>query len=77
MAAADLDGDGVTDLVAVNAGSRDISVLLGTGGGAVEPEQRFVGHRRGGVTSITVADLDLDGLADLVIAGSVLLQPRP
>ena len=51
--------------------------MLGTGGGAVEPEQRFVGHRRGGVTSITVADLDLDGLADLVIAGSVLLQPRP
>jgi hypothetical protein len=29
------------------------------------------------VTSITVADLDLDGLPDLVIAGSVLLKPRP
>lgn len=37
----DLNGDGKRDLVVVNEGSDDISVLLGNGDGTFKPQKRF------------------------------------
>jgi len=41
IVADDFDGDGRLDLVATNAGSDDLSVLLGEGAGTFMPEQRL------------------------------------
>lgn len=62
---ADLDGDGVTDLLA--AGDDGVSVFSGLGDGGFRTYERispitFRGH-------LVAADLDLDGLDDLVTQG--------
>ena len=66
VAVADLNGDGAPDLVTANAGSDDVSVLLGSGVGTFEPQQRFAAGN--GPLSVAVADLDGDGAPDLVTA---------
>jgi FG-GAP-like repeat len=64
--------------VTANVIYNDVSVLLGNGDGTFQPQQRFaVGVQP---FSVAVADLDEDGLLDLVTANagsndvSVLLQ---
>ena len=63
---ADVNHDGIPDLVTANKGSNDVSVLLGHGGGTFAPQQRFtVGADP---VSVAVADLNHDGIPDLVTA---------
>jgi hypothetical protein len=72
IAAADLDGDGITDLAiaetATGIGTGSLAVLIGTGGGAFAPERHFIATR---VPAIVRAhDVDGDGALDLVAVGS-------
>ena len=61
---ADLDGNGLTDLVVRNAGNGTISVFFANGHGWFEPAVNLqVGL---GASDIKVTDLHLDGLLDIV-----------
>ncbi|MFQ5665160.1 MAG: FG-GAP repeat domain-containing protein [Candidatus Binatia bacterium] len=71
VVAADLNGDGLPDIVTANAGSSNVSLLLGRGDGSfvrLEPisiriNELFVVDLR----AVAVADLDGDGIPDLVL----------
>jgi hypothetical protein len=65
VVAADLNHNGILDLAIANKGSRDVSVLLGRGGGAFESEVRFpLGGR--GADVLLSGDVDADGHVDLI-----------
>jgi hypothetical protein len=62
---ADLDGDGELDLAALNAGSNDVSIFAGLGGGAfAEHERTLTGPSP---SAFAAADLTGDGAVDLVV----------
>jgi hypothetical protein len=64
VAIADMDDDGVLDLLTANRGSDDISILTGEGGGGFGPQFRVrVGRTP---TALGVDDLDENGTNDLV-----------
>jgi hypothetical protein len=66
--AADLDGDSIPDLaVALDSGD-GVAVLLGNGGGTYQPRVIYDLGRRHNPFSIAVADLDSDGILDIVTA---------
>jgi flagellin-like hook-associated protein FlgL len=66
VAVADFDGDGASDLVAVDSSSNTLSVLLGNGDGTFQPRTAYA---TGGLPrSVAVADFDGDGASDLVAA---------
>ncbi|HEY0279716.1 MAG TPA: VCBS repeat-containing protein [Solirubrobacterales bacterium] len=66
VAIGDLNGDGHPDLVTANAGSGNVSVLLGTGTGSFGAATNFgVGSEP---TSVAIGDLNGDGHPDLVVA---------
>jgi hypothetical protein len=66
VALADVNGDGLPDLIVANAGSDTVSVLLGNGDGSFRPARNYaVGHEPG---SVVVADLTGDGKEDIVAA---------
>jgi len=66
LAAADVDGDGMLDLLVASDGAEDVTVFRGDGRGGFTREQSFpVGPSP---TDIAVADLDGDGKLDLAIA---------
>ena len=66
VAATDLNGDSISDLVIANGDSDDVSVLLGNGDGSFRAAVSFaVGFRP---PSVAVADLDGDTVPDLVTA---------
>ncbi|MCH7573901.1 MAG: VCBS repeat-containing protein [Candidatus Marinimicrobia bacterium] len=69
LAAADLDGDGDTDLAVANVGSITVSVLPNNGDGtfAAKTDYAIGSNPR----SIFAADLDGDGDADLVTANNI------
>ena len=68
LSSADLDGDGITDLVVTNALSNTVSVLLGRGDGTFAVKTDFaIGDD---ARFIFTADLDGDGDADLAVANS-------
>ncbi len=82
MAVADLDGDGWLDVVTANSDGY-VSVLWGLGDGTFEhPERYAVGYV---ANSVTLADLNDDGLVDIIAASfrglgggvSVLRGVRP
>jgi hypothetical protein len=66
---ADVNADGRLDLITANAGSADVSILLGNGDGTFQAQSRIpVGP---GPADVAVADLDDDGFLDLVTANSL------
>jgi hypothetical protein len=70
VALADLNGDGIPDLIIANSGSNNVLVEPGLPGGGFGPAVNggygfFTGTEP---VSITVADLDGDGRPDLVVA---------
>jgi VCBS repeat protein len=69
VAVADLNHDGLPDLVTANAGSNDVSVLLGRGDGTFTAPRRFtVGTNP---VSVAIGDLNGDLIPDLVTADPV------
>ena len=68
---ADLNLDGKADIIATNdsgpGNTGRVSVLPGTGDGTFEPPLQFLTGGQG-PHSVVVADLNADGLPDLVVA---------
>ena len=69
-----LNGDSILDAVVLNGGSGDVSVLIGFADGSFVPEVRYAANSAAGAGSssadFALADLDGNGLADVVAAGS-------
>jgi hypothetical protein len=68
LAVADLNGDGIPDLVVVNHDSGDLSILFGRGDGTFAPEQRVAATTA--PMALAVGDVNGDGVPDLVVADS-------
>ena len=70
---ADLNGDGKPDIVSANLNANDLTVFFQTGSGHFRSTPVVLGDlaSTGGAISVDVADLDGDGLLDLVSANSV------
>ncbi|MBW3597989.1 MAG: VCBS repeat-containing protein, partial [Planctomycetes bacterium] len=64
--AADVNGDGIDDIITANSLSDDVSVVLGLGGGAFGTSTEFPAGSE--PTAVKAADLDLDGDLDLIVA---------
>ena len=69
---ADLNNDGLPDLVTANSLSDDVSVVLGAEGGTFRPEFRVpvADHPR----VLVAGDFDTDGLVDLAISSPVIMS---
>jgi hypothetical protein len=70
VAVGDFNGDGSLDLAATNSYGRDVGVLLGNGDGSFQAPHYFAAHDG---QSVTVSDLNGDGIPDLITGSSVLL----
>jgi hypothetical protein len=68
LAAADLDGDGDTDLVTPNRGTSDVTVLRNDGSGVVYNRSDYDGD--GGLLAVAVGDVSQDGRPDIVTANN-------
>jgi hypothetical protein len=66
VAVGDFNGDGIPDIVTANQNTNDVSVLLGTGDGTFQPQQRFaVGN---GPYGVALGDFDGSGHLSIVTA---------
>lgn len=81
IASADLNGNGMPDLITANSGGATVSVLMNSNGIAFADQLTFrVGN---GPSAVTAADINSDGEPDLVVANqnsnnvSVLLNTTP
>lgn len=66
IAIADLNVDGISDIVTANFSNNDISVLLGRGDTTFQAQQRFVVGSS--PQSMAVADLNADRIPDIITA---------
>src|SRR5262249_19116629 len=66
IAEADVNGDGLRDLVTANKSTNDVSVLLGVSDGRFQAPQHFMVGRA--PAAVAIADLNGDGRDDLIIA---------
>jgi hypothetical protein len=69
VAVADVNGDGIPDLVTANFGSPTVSVLLGNGDGTFQKPQTIPIDFF--PSSVVVADVNGDGKPDLVVTGDL------
>jgi Ca2+-binding RTX toxin-like protein len=67
----DLNGDGFLDLAVANLGSRDISILLGTGTGSFGTATNLFNPGNENPFSIAIRDLNGDGKLDLAVANPI------
>ena len=67
VAVADLNGDGMPDIVTANAGDNTVSVLMGNGDGTFQPQATFTPCRLEPI-SVAVADVNGDGIPDIITA---------
>ncbi len=70
IAAADLNLDGKADLATANSGSSDVTILMGNGAGGFAPAAGSPVGVGAGPFGIAVADLNLDGKADIATANN-------
>jgi hypothetical protein len=68
VAAGDLDGDSLADLVIVNAATGDLSFLYNTGGGAYGPTATLPLAPGAAPNAVALADFNGDGTTDLAVA---------
>jgi hypothetical protein len=64
----DLDGDGHLDLIIADRGSDDVNVLRGRGDGTFDAAIIASTGAGSGPYDVTIADVDLDGIPDLITA---------
>jgi len=79
IVAADLNGDGLDDIIAINTGTSaadDVSILLNNGVGGFNPPTNFVVGA--GAVDVAVNDFNGDGIPDLAVlnAGIVTVQTK-
>jgi hypothetical protein len=68
LATADLNGDGIPDLVTANNGGNSVSVLLGNGDGTFQPAVNYPAGNR--PLRVAVGDFNGDGIPDLLVLDS-------
>ena len=68
VAVADLNRDGIPDIIVTNSASSDVSILLGRGDGTFQPQRRF--DATVNPFGLAVGDLNGDGLPDLAVIDS-------
>lgn len=80
VAVADLNGDGIPDIVVVNCGNAlsnhcigaggNLGILFGNGDGTFQPVVSFpLGGGGYGAIDVAIADVNLDGSNDIIVAG--------
>lgn len=75
--AADIDGDGRTDLVVAHQGWNAVGVYLQSAGGTLAAERLFRGsYGNWNPNSLAVGDLTRDGRVDIVVENSLLIQQQ-
>ena len=65
VALADVNGDGIPDMIVANSGGSSVSVLLGNGNGTFQAQKTFATGGR--PAAVAVADVNGDGKADLIV----------
>jgi hypothetical protein len=73
IVSADVNGDGIPDLVVANSTDKSVSVLLGNGDGSFQSQQTFALPAY--PTSVAVADVTGDGRPDLIVTYSPVVFP--
>lgn len=66
----DFDRDGDPDVAVVNETSRDVTVRLNNGDGTFGDPTNYPAITNGNLHSLTAADLNQDGILDLVVGGT-------